>query len=70
MNAHSRCLIAFSAAVLVSASGCHMYRAPGAMLPSFAAAAEDRSIEQHASTSSFPSPDEVGLSDSDEEEQE
>ncbi|WP_425397978.1 hypothetical protein [Aeoliella sp.] len=44
-----------------------MYRAPGAMLPSFAAAAEDRSIEKHASNSGFPSPSDVGLGESDDE---
>lgn len=67
MKSHCHALLLFSATVLLSASGCHMYRAPGAMLPSFAAAAEDRSIEKHASNSGFPSPSDVGLGESDDE---
>lgn len=53
-------LVVFATA-LAGLSGCNMYRAPGAMLPSLAAAQHDRSIEKYAATSSFPSPDDVGL---------
>lgn len=58
------------AVTLIGLSGCNMYRAPGAMLPSLAAAQHDRSIEKFAETSSFPSPDDVGLGDEDEDEHE
>lgn len=63
----TRWLYFASAVVLIGTSGCNMYRSPGSMLPSFAAAVEDRSIEKHASSSSFPSPSDVGLGDSDED---
>jgi len=42
-------------------TGCQMYRAPGSLLPSMAAAREDKAIAAHAANSKFPSPSDVGL---------
>ncbi|QDU55422.1 hypothetical protein Pan181_16110 [Aeoliella mucimassa] len=55
-----------AAVLMVSSTGCQMYRPPGAMLPSLAAAKQDREIEKFAETSSFPTPEQVGLTDEDE----
>lgn len=51
----------------LTTTGCSVYRAPGAMLPSLAAAAHDRSIEKHAASSGFPSPSDVGFGEDDTE---
>ena len=59
----SKLLLAFVSALAVGATGCQTYRAPGSLLPSMAAARQDRTIEEYAASSSFPSPADVGLTE-------
>jgi hypothetical protein len=56
-----RTLMIMSSTIAITQAGCQMHRAPGALLPSLAAARQDRSIADYAQQSSFPSPDDVGL---------
>lgn len=49
------------AILLLLSAGCQSYRAPGNLLPSLAAAREDKAIAAHAANSKFPSPSDVGL---------
>ncbi len=51
----------------VVAGGCQPHRMGASLLPSFAAAQQERAIADHALQSEFPSPSDVGLSNDEDE---